>query len=297
MMSESLLRAIGDISDELVILPAKMNTGKANLWVKWGVAVACVCLMVGAVMLPLLLNVIQPKSAIETPVVDSTEINEVPSDKSEERNMCIIRNFADVYKPIDYGEPAEVLSFDTAAESFSVYGGQLLPEVLNHTVTDKGAVLLDRPTDVIRYCDIDNELDIFKAEYQYESEELGTFTITAENTLCPNIGSDEYEPSFYSNNERLDSDSDSISFIEPNTVFAAETSEYVYAQIIVPSPRYLNRIDESEQEVKDGVFVSYDELPEEYILLTFCFEKHITDEQLVRVLDTCWVFISNSYLQ
>lgn len=174
MTSESLLRAIGDISDELVILPAKMNTGKANLWVKWGVAVACVCLMVGAVMLPLLLNVIQPKSAIETPVVDSTEINEVPSDKSEERNMCIIRNFADVYKPIDYGEPAEVLSFDTAAESFSVYGGQLLPEVLNHTVTDKGAVLLDRPTDVIRYCDSDNELDIFKAEYQYESEELGT---------------------------------------------------------------------------------------------------------------------------
>ena len=173
-----------------------------------------------------------------------------------------------------------------------------MPEVLvNHTVTDKGAVLLDRPTDVIRYCDSDNELDIFKAEYQYESEGLGTFTITAENTLCPNIGSDEYEPNFYSNNERLDSDSDSISFIEPNTVFAAETSEYVYAQIIVPSPRYLNRIDESEQEVKDGVFVSYDELPEEYILLTFCFEKHITDEQLVGVLDTCWVFISNSYLQ
>ena len=242
MTSEALLRAIGNISDDLIEGAEEPPVRRVNQWVRWGAMAAALVIVAGLAMaIPKLSPPVSGKSAESATMQEAVtneeapasaegamEMPEVPAE--DEAGMSMTENAAEEpASEIETEIPMAERPEETDSANNFYADGALF--ALFHA--DSLELLPDRKGDttvaVMPDTLIGMSLTDTADEYVYgDGQIIVTVTDTDMNTL-----ENGYMSDFVTDGERMYLTADNVSYIGGRAVYVGETTDGIAAQTIV----------------------------------------------------------------
>ena len=235
MTSEALLRAIGNISDDLLESAEEPPVRRANQWVRWGAMAAALVIVAGLALAihkltpPLSGKSTESETAQEDAVITTEEAPasaegamEVPEAPAEEE---IPTAESEMEEPMaEYTEPTDSSNYFYPADGamialFPADSFEPLPDGSERKIT--GTAMPDTL--------IGLSLTDTADEYVYgDGQIIVTVTETDLNTL-----EDGYLSDFVTDGEKMYLTADNVSYIGGRAVFVGETTDGIAAQTVV----------------------------------------------------------------
>ena len=242
MTSEALLRAIGNISDNLIEGAEEPPVRRVNQWVRWGAMAAALVIVAGLAMaIPKLSPPVSGKSAESATMQEAvtneeapasaegaTETQEVPAE--DEAGMSMTENAAEepaseIETEIPMAERPEETD---SANNFYADGALFAlfhADSLELSPDRKGDTTVAVMPDTLTGMSLTDTAD----EYVYgDGQIIVTVTDTDMNTL-----ENGYMSDFITDGERMYLTADDVSYIDGRAVCVAETTDGLAAQTIV----------------------------------------------------------------
>lgn len=238
MTSEALLRAIGNISDDLIEGAEEPPVRCANPWVRWGAMAAALVIVAGLAMAipkltsPLSGDSTESATMQEDAVITAEEVPasaegamEIPEAPAKDEAEEIPASESEAEEPMaEYTEPTDSSNYFYPADSAMI---ALFPADSFEPSPDggerklKGAAMPDTL--------IGLSLTAMTDEYVYgDGQIIVTVTDTDMNTL-----EDGYLSDFVTDGKKMYLTADNVSYIGGRAVFVGETTDGIAAQTVV----------------------------------------------------------------